>query len=180
MKTISKLILKLIGWKIKQSFQPSFAKYIIIQAPHTSNWDFVLGKLLGYSVGIYPKIFIKESLFFFPLGYLLKHLGGVPVSQSKKNNLVSEMAYQMSVNDKFALVLTPEGTRSYSPKWKKGFYYISKATQVPVVPFFIDYEKKIIGFDDQFELSDDVDADIEKLKIYFSQFKGKNPENGVR
>lgn len=180
MKYISKFILKLMGWEIDNTYLPTFNKFVAIQAPHTSNWDFVIGKLIGYSLEVYPKVFMKNALFFFPLGILLKKLGGIPVDKNIKGNLVSEIAYQIIANEKFSVAVTPEGTRSYNSDWRKGFYYIAKATNVPVVPFYIDYKNKIAGFDHPFELSDDVDADIAKLKIYFKQFTGRNPENGVR
>lgn len=180
MKLLARLILKLAGWKIDYNHIPTFRKSVVIQAPHTSNWDFIIGTLVGSVLNVSPKIFIKKSLFFFPLGFILKKLGGIPVDRKTKGNLVEEMAYQISIHDDFSVVIAPEGTRSYEPNWKKGFYYIAQATNVPIIPFYIDYKNKVTGFDRPFELSEDIDADIEKLKVYFKQFTGRNPENGIR
>ncbi|MFP5471543.1 MAG: 1-acyl-sn-glycerol-3-phosphate acyltransferase [Bacteroidia bacterium] len=155
-------------------------KCVIIQAPHTSNWDFIIGKMAAFAYGINIKIYIKHTLFFFPLGWILRKLGGLPINRNKRNHLVEEIAYEMIINDEFLVLLTPEGTRKYNPNWRKGFYYIAKAAQVPVIPAYMDYEKKIIGFTDAFPLSNDVDADIKKLKEFFKQYKGKHPQNGVR
>lgn len=180
MKLISKFIFWLLGWKLDKGLNPNIKKCVLIQAPHTSNWDFVIGKLASYQYNLKPKIFIKDSLFFFPLGSLLRTLGGLPVNRKTNNNTVQEIAYQLSVQDDLMVLLTPEGTRSHNPKWKKGFYYISKTSRAPIYLVHIDYAKKEIGFSKEFELSNNVDADIEKLKEYFKQFTGKNPENGVR
>ena len=180
MKFLSKFILTIFGWKLEQGPPTHLKKYVIIQAPHTSNWDFIVGRLAGYAYGIKPKIFIKNSLFFFPLGLILKKLGGMPVNRNQRNNLVEEIAYEMVVNDEISVLLTPEGTRKYSPNWKKGFYFIAKAARVPVIPVYMDYERKILGFADEFKLSNDVNHDVAELKKFYRQFKGKHPENGVR
>jgi 1-acyl-sn-glycerol-3-phosphate acyltransferase len=179
-KFISKILLRLFGWKLQQGVPKHIKKCVIIQAPHTSNWDFVIGKLAGYVFDVHPKIFIKKSVFFFPLGWMLKKMGGMPVDREKRNNIVEEIAYEMVVNDEFMVLLTPEGTRKYSPNWRRGFYYIAKAAQVPVIPVYICYEKKEIGFADPFPLSDNVENDIEKLKQFYRQFKGKHPHMGVK
>jgi len=169
-----------MGWKLEGVAPVHLKKCVIIQAPHTSNWDFVIGKMAAYVYGVNPKIFIKDTLFFFPLGWILKKLGGMPVDRKNRNNLVEEIAYEMVVQDEIMVLLTPEGTRKYNPNWKKGFYYIAKAAQVPVYPVYICYEKKEIGFTDAFPLSNDVEQDIAKLKEFYKQFKGKHPENGVK
>ena len=170
----------MLGWNLDNNIPKNIKKCVIVQAPHTSNWDFVIGKLAAYQFGIKPNIFIKKSLFFFPLGILLKKLGGIPVDRSSRNNIVEEIAYQLTIQDELLVLLTPEGTRSYNPNWKKGFYYIAKASRTPVIPAYIDFNKKRIGFTTEFELTDDVNADIETLKNYFRPFKGKYPENGIR
>jgi 1-acyl-sn-glycerol-3-phosphate acyltransferase len=180
LKTISKILLWLFGWKLKPGAPSHVKKCVIIQAPHTSNWDFIIGRLAGWVYGINPKIFIKQELFFFPLGWMLKKLGGMPIDRNSRKNIVEEIAYEMVVNEEIMVLLTPEGTRKYNPNWKRGFYYIAKAAQVPVYPVYICYEKKEIGFADPFPLSNNVEQDIEKLKQFYRQFKGKNPHWGVK
>lgn len=180
MKLIAKFVFWLWGWKVQENIPRHIKKCVIVMAQHTSNWDYVMGKLAGYIFDVNPKVLIKKSLFFFPLGLLLNKLGAVPVNRGKSSNLVKDLAEDFEKHDEFMVLFTPEGTRSYNPKWKKGFYFVAKAANVPVVPVYIDYERKKIGFTTEFEISEDADKDIEKLKTYFKQFKGKFPENGIR
>lgn len=180
MKGLSKLILWLAGWKLEENVPKHIKKCVLVHAQHTSNWDFVYGKLAGYVFEVKPRVLIKNTLFFFPLGVFLKSLGGLPVNRGKNNDLVKDLTKEFNSRDELMVLFTPEGTRSYSSKWKKGFYYLAKEANVPVIPVYIDFATKKIGFSTNFELSDNVDHDIEKLKTYFKQFKGKIPENGIK
>lgn len=107
-------------------------------------------------------------------------MGGIPVDRSKKSNLTYDLARIFQQYEHLAILFTPEGTRKYSPNWKKGFYYTAEAAHVPIVLGFIDYEKKIGGFGPIFEPSGNVDADLEKIKVFYKNKKGKYPEQGVK
>jgi 1-acyl-sn-glycerol-3-phosphate acyltransferase len=148
--------------------------------PHTSNWDFVLGKMAFISYGVKAKFLIKKELFFFPLGYLLKGMGGIPVDRSQRNNLTQRAKELFDQSETLFLVFTPEGTRRYSPNWKKGFYYIAQASEVPIYIAYVDYEKKIGGFHSLFQPTGDADQDILRIKDVLSRFQGRFPEQGVR
>jgi 1-acyl-sn-glycerol-3-phosphate acyltransferase len=179
MKYLVRFLLKLFGWKIDQHSPAGIDKCVIVVGPHTSNWDFVIGRMAFVMYGIKPKILIKKELFFPPLGWLLKAIGGIPVDR-KKNNNITDMAVKLfNENEKLFMVFTPEGTRSYNPNWKKGFYYIAIKANVPIYICYMDYEKKIGGFHSIFHPTGDVDKDIAYIKSIMGQFKGRFPKNGV-
>ena len=129
--------------------------------------------------GVKPKVLIKKDLFVPPLGWILKGLGGVPVDRKKNNNLTDYAVQLFKERDELFMIFTPEGTRSYNPNWKKGFYYIAIKAQVPIYIAYVDYERKMGGFHSLFTPTGDVDKDIEYIKSVLSQFKGKYPEKGV-
>lgn len=179
MKIFARLFFRMIGWDIDKKSPNGIDKCVVVMGPHTSNWDFVLGKMAFVSYGINAKYLIKKAAFFFPFGPLLKRMGGIPVDRSKKNNLTSIAADLFKNSDELFLVFTPEGTRSYSPKWKKGFYYIAVEAKVPICIAYVDYKNKKGGFHSVFHPSGDVDADILKIKKVLSQFEGRFPTMGV-
>ncbi|PJA07307.1 MAG: acyltransferase, partial [Flavobacteriales bacterium CG_4_10_14_0_2_um_filter_32_8] len=130
-KKLASFIFHSLGWKSVGEVPSDIKKYIIIGAPHTSNWDFFYGILFFLMKGIPLKFFIKKEWYFFPFNILLKSLGGIPVDRSKKENLTDQIADFFNQHEKLAILITPEGTRSYNPQWKKGFYYISQKTKAP-------------------------------------------------
>jgi 1-acyl-sn-glycerol-3-phosphate acyltransferase len=153
---------------------------VVVMGPHTSNWDFVIGKIAFAQYKVNARFLIKKDLFFFPLGFILKAMGGVPVDRKKNNNITDQAVKYFKDHEKCFMVFTPEGTRGYQPKWKKGFYYIAEQAHVPIYIGYIDYKRKIGGFHSLFEPTGDVDADIKYLKTVLSQYTGKVPENGIR
>ena len=173
-------ILKLLGWKIDPTTPTNVNKAVVVMGPHTSNWDFVIGKMAFSHYKVNGKFLIKKELFFFPLGWILKKMGGVPVDRKKKNNITQFAVELFQKHEKCFIVFTPEGTRSYNPNWKKGFYYIAQAANVPIYIGYIDYKRKMGGFHSIFTPTGDVDADIKYLKSVFAQYEGKIPENGIR
>lgn len=179
MRKFARFLLKLLGWKVDEQTPEGVKKCVIVVGPHTSNWDFIIGKLAFISYGVNAKFLIKKEAFFPGFGWLLKAMGGVPVDRSKNNNLTDTVVGYFNESESLYIVFTPEGTRSYSPKWKKGFYYIAMKAKVPIYIAYMDYSKKIGGFHSLFEPTGDVDKDIEYIKSVLSQFKGKYPENGI-
>ncbi len=179
MKYLVRFLLKLFGWKIDQHSPEGIDKCVIVVGPHTSNWDFIIGRMAFVMYGLRPKILIKKELFFPPLGWLMRAIGGIPVDRKKNNNITDLAVKLFNENEKLYMVFTPEGTRSYNPNWKKGFYYIAIKAKVPIYICYMDYEKKIGGFHSIFHPTGNVDADIAYIKSVMGQFKGKFPENGV-
>lgn len=167
---------RLMGWKSAIKVD-DFNKQILCAAPHTSNWDFIIGKLFYASIGRKTGFMMKKEWFFFPLGGLLRSMGGIPVDRSQKNSMVEQVVDLIKKSNKFSLAITPEATRSRNPHWKKGFYYIAMQANIPVVLVAIDYYTKTITAEKIIIPSGDIDKDMREIKLYYNQFKGKNPEN---
>jgi 1-acyl-sn-glycerol-3-phosphate acyltransferase len=179
MKYLARFIFWLNGWKIDPHTPAGVKKCVIVVGPHTSNWDFVWGRLAFVMYGVKPKVLIKKDLFFPPLGWILRGLGGVPVDRKRNNNLTEYAVQLFKERDELFMIFTPEGTRNYNPNWKKGFYHIATKAQVPIYIAYVDYEKKIGGFHSPFTPTGDVEKDITYIKSILSKFKGKYPEKGI-
>jgi len=174
---IYKFILTLFGWKFNNSMELLPEKAIIVQAPHTSIFDFIWGWLGLRSFGIKPKIVIKSEMFFFPLGLILKSMGAIPIKRGKKNNLSNFINQNITKHESFHLIITVEGTRKKTTRWKKGFWILSKETGLPVIYGFIDYKHKALGMKGCFDLTDNWDDDIKRLKKEYENVTAKYPDN---
>lgn len=172
------IFLRMMGWEIHGSM-PDLKKYIIVVAPHTSNWDFMIGVFTRKILGFNSRFVAKKELFIFPFGMFFKWMGGYPVDRKKHSNFVDMVVQIFKEEDEFIVAMTPEGTRSYNPNWKSGFYHIAKQAKVPIVTSAIDYSKKCIVFSEPFYPELSAEETIVELKKYFSQFVGKNPKDGV-
>ena len=179
MKKIAGFIFWILGWKIDDRPPDGLKKCVIVIGPHTSNWDFVLGRLAFFMYGVDAKFLIKKELFIPPLSWILRGLGGIPVDRSKRNNLTETALKYFKDKETMFIVFSPEGTRSYNPNWKKGFYYIAQKAEVPIYICYVDYSKKIGGFHSIFYPTGDVNADIDYIKSILKNYKGKFPEKGI-
>ena len=179
MKYIARLIFWIIGWKIDPNPPENIKKCVIAVGPHTSNWDFIIGRLAFFQYGVQGKFLIKKELFFFPLGIFLRSLGGIPVDRKRNSNMTDFAVNLFENSDSLYLVFTPEGTRKYNPNWKKGFYYIALKANVPIYVCYVDFATKTGGFHSLFHPTGNVDQDILEIKNRLSQFKGRFPENGI-
>lgn len=174
---ICSYIFKLMGWKARLNVKiPQQCVFVV--APHTSNWDFVIGELMYQAFGGDGKVnfLIKKDWFRFPFNHLFGPMGGVPVDRGHSNSLVSQLVEEFKKRPDMRLAITPEGTRKANARWKRGFYHIARMAEVPILLVFLDYENKVAGIDEIFEPTGDEEADIEYIKNYFTQFKAKNPE----
>lgn len=165
-----------MGWTVDVTEQHP-KKYIICLAPHTSNWDFIIGYLYSISAGIKSNFLMKKEWFFWPLGCMFKKMGGIPVWRSKQTSMTDNLAETANKADSFVLCITPEGTRSKNPDWKKGFYYIAHKAQVPILLYGLDYRKKLIQCTKTIIPNGDIEAQMREIKLYFKDYKGKIPEN---
>lgn len=175
MGTLCRFILRLIGWKIIGEL-PKDKKYMVIVAPHTSNWDLIIGLLGRFSVEVKMNFLAKHQLFFFPLGNLLKVLGGTPVDRSKKSNRVEQVVELYRQSDQLILAITPEGTRSPVTRWKEGFYHIASQAGIPIVMIGFDYSTKEIRIREPFWPSGDINKDFPLFSAYFKTIKGRYPK----
>lgn len=170
------LLYKKLGWtKCVTVAHPD--KFIICLAPHTSNWDFIIGQLYAQAEGFKINFLMKREWFLWPLGVIFRSLGGIPVWRSKHTSMTDNLAETAKTKDSFKLCITPEGTRSPNTEWKKGFYFIALKAEIPILLYGVDYEKKKIVCTDSFTPSGNIDEDMPKIKSYFKDFKGKKPEN---
>ncbi len=152
------------------------AKSIICLAPHTSNWDFLIGQLYANAEGMHSNFLMKKEWFLWPLGALFRKMGGIPVWRDKHTSMTDRLGIYAQKADRFQLCITPEGTRSLNPDWKKGFYYIALKAQLPILLYGVDYEKKLIQCTKSIFPSGNLEQDMQEIKMYFKDFKGKHPE----
>lgn len=174
---LSLLALRLTGWTIVGEMPKGLKKCVILAAPHTSNWDFVYGRLAYNVLGVPVKFLIKKESFQGPLGGLLKRLGGIPVDRGRSTNMVEQVARLFHKESELNVVITPEGTRKLAKTWKKGFYYIALKADVPIVMGFLDYAKKEAGFGPVIIPNGDFDKDYATITAFYEQKTAKFPEN---
>ena len=176
MSWISTFILKLLGWKVKLEL-PDVKKYMLIAAPHTSNWDFPLGILVKSSQKIKLNFLGKGALFESPFGWLFRALGGIPVYRKKKLNMVDQMVEQFNQREHMILAMSPEGTRSYLEYWHSGFYHIAHKAGVPIAMATLDFGNKMVKFTSGFIPTGDIQADMKLIRAFYAGVQGKIPEN---
>ncbi len=166
--------LTVFKWKTINNF-PKEPRYVVIAYPHTSNWDFPLGIFYIFSAGVPFRYMGKDALFKWPQKYLFKALGGFGVDRSKTTKLTTRMAQFINSQEKIALALAPEGTRSNSKYWRTGFYYIALEAKIPIAMAVLDFENREVGIKDSFMPTGDIDADMEIIKAFYKDVKGKYP-----
>ena len=176
LKNISKLALRLFGWKLAGKL-PELDKYVLIGAPHTSNWDSVFAFLGAGALGLRFKWVAKQSVFPGPLSPLLKFFGGIPIDRSVRSSVISRMVEIFNNRKKFVLGIMPEGTRSKTEYWKTGFYYIATGANLPIAFAFLDYGKKKVGIADLIlHPTGNIERDMNVIRNFYKDMKGKHTE----
>ncbi|MCB2221937.1 MAG: 1-acyl-sn-glycerol-3-phosphate acyltransferase [Bacteroidetes bacterium] len=176
MRFLAKFILRLWGWKVIGGIPADLKKCVVVVAPHTSMYDFVIGRLAWYALGLKVKFLIKKEMFAFPLGPFLKWMGGIPVDRGRSTKLVDYVADLFDQYESLYITITPEGTRRLNPKWKRGFYYIALKANVPVALGFLDYNTKQGGVDKIFTPSGDFEKDFKLVEDFYRGRGAKHPE----
>ena len=179
MKWISKLYLWIIGWKTGSTLPVTVKKCVLVAAPHTSNMDYPIALATLYAAGVRVRFLAKKSLFKFPLGFLMRLTGGLPVDRSKHSNTVEAMVHMFSTKEKLILMIPVEGTRSYVKEWKSGFYYTALGAGVPIALGYLDYGRKIAGFGELFYPTGNYQQDLELIQNYYRQFTARYPEKST-
>jgi len=169
-------ILKIIGWKAV-GCPIENARFVLIGAPHTSNWDFPLMLLVVLKLRLKVYWMGKHSLFPFPIGWFMKWLGGIPVDRSRAHNLVDQTVQEYQTNPEMIVLVPPEGTRSKVKEWKTGFYRIAANAGVPVLMGYVDASKKEAGLADFFHPTGDIEVDMPAIRAFYADKVGINPEN---
>lgn len=180
-KLLSKLFFKITGWKLNGNLMPDQRRSVMVAAPHTSNWDFIYARAAFYLMDAPIRFTIKKEFMRFPFGGLLRSMGAIPIDRSKNTRMVDAMIRIFDETpDDICVMVTPEGTRKYQPRWRRGFYYVAQGAGVPIVLGYLDYAKKEAGIGPSIVPSGDIEADMEKIMAFYRTKTGKFPEQGVR
>jgi 1-acyl-sn-glycerol-3-phosphate acyltransferase len=166
-------MLKITGWRAEGRL-PDVSKFVLIAAPHTSNWDFPIGVFTAFALRAKIYWMGKNTLFRWPFGVFFKWLGGIPVDRSRSNNMVLQTIRQFRDNERLIVAIPPSGTRKRVLKWKTGFYYIATGANVPIVLGFFNYPEKKAGFGPTYVPSGNIDSDMKEIRAFYSDIKGKH------
>jgi len=173
-------ILKLLGWRVEFNGLPTLQGMVVVY-PHTSNWDFPIGLLVKWAIGIPAQFWAKDSLFKFPLiGRWMRWVGGIAIDRSGPQGMVASVvdvyARHRQQNQLLWMAVAPEGTRSLTQGWKSGFYQVAFGAQVPVALVRFDWGRRTLSFVDFLNLTGDVDADYARMAKVFEGVQGCRPE----
>jgi len=175
---LSLCALKIIGWR-KSGQVPKLPKFVLIAAPHTSNWDFPVTLAIVFAFRMQLHWLGKESLFRWPFGILFRWLGGIPVNRSKSTDMVAQTIQTFKEKARLVMMLAPEGTRKKVRYWKTGFYHIATGANVPIVMGFLDYAKKAGGIGPILMPTGNIESDMEKIRAFYENIKGKVPDKSA-
>lgn len=175
-KLIGKIYLLFSRWQ-SEGERPTFPKYVLIAAPHTSNWDLSNMLSIGFTLGLRVRWLGKRALFRPPFGWLMRFLGGIEVDRSAPLNQVEQVVQVIAGSEHIALVIAPEGTRGRREFWKSGFYHIARQAGIPIVMGFLDYKRKRGGFGPTLFPSDDMQADMDQLREFYRAVTACRPDH---
>ena len=169
------LVMALTGWQVSGEF-PAHKKFVLIGAPHTSNWDFFLGLATIFIFRVKARWLGKDAMFVGPLGFLLRTFGGVAVDRSHPQGVVGQMANELKQADQLVIMLAPSGTRKKMPHWKSGFYHIAHQANVPIVCGSLDFKNKKTHIGLSFTPTGDIKKDMDRIRDYYKDSSAKKPE----
>ena len=170
-----RLMMRLTGWRFSGAL-PELPKFVIVVAPHTSNWDFLAGLWALFALDLRTDWFGKDSLFRPPMGTLMRLINGRPVRRDSPEGVVAEMAAVVRAEPQFVLTITPEGTRKAVDHWRSGFYRIAEAAGVPIVPVVFDWSRREIRITPPVFPSGDLDADVAAMQALYRPEMARHPE----
>jgi len=171
-RAVGRLLLRALRWRIDGEI-PNVPKFVLIVVPHTSNWDFVVGVVAKWALGIRVMFLGKDTLFRFPFGATMRALGGVPVDRSAHNDVVHGIVGEFARRDRMILALAPEGTRKRVERWRTGFYHIARGASVPILPVALNYGVRAIQIGALFSTTGDLERDVGELQRQFAGVNGK-------
>lgn len=175
MQKFMRALLRLLGWKLEGEL-PQLKKYVIIFAPHTSNWDFVLMLITRFCFKMDVAFLGKHTLFKPPFGWFFRWVGGIPVERSSKNDVVQQVVAEIKHRESIQLALAPEGTRSKKQYWKSGFYHIAVQAGVPIVFTCLDTKTKTIEVGEYIQPTGNIQSDMNKIRDFYKDKAGIKPE----
>ena len=171
----ARTLLRICGWRIEGS-RPTIDRYVLIAAPHTSNWDFVWLIMMAMALDMRISWLGKHTLFHGPAGVVMRKLGGIPVVRDSGGDYVKRLAERFADARQLALVIPAEGTRSMVDAWRSGFYHIARAAEVPVVLSFLDFPSRRGGIGPCVALTGDMAADMDRIRGFYEGITGKHPQ----
>lgn len=175
----SHALLRLAGWRIEGSL-PALPQFVVIMAPHTSNWDFPFCILTMFAVGLRITWYGKHTLFRFPVARLLRWFGGLPIDRSMPGGHIATAIAEFRARPQWVLGISPEGTRRRTDQWKLGFYHIAVGAGVPIVTLALDYRHRRLQIGDPFRPTGDLDADLAALAGHFQEEMARHPGRFAR
>ncbi len=181
LQRLGRFLLPIIRWQIEGQELLTDPQYVVVVAPHTSNWDLPIGLICAHAFGFFRGwrcgFMVKESATQWPLvGGLIRHFGGIPIRRQAAQDVVEQMVAIFSHTDRLLLAITPEGTRGRRDYWKTGFYRIALQARVPLALAFIDYKRHVAGVGKILMPSGNIEADFELLREFYAQVTAKFPE----
>jgi len=174
LRLLSRLFLLVTGWKVSGTL-PKERSFVMIAAPHTSNWDLPFMLTVSFALKVKPYWMGKEQIFKFPFKRLMMWMGGIPVDRSRSHNMVEYTAELMRNSEGLIVTVPPEGTRSKVKYWKTGFYHIAHLAKTPIVLGYLDYKKKVGGVGPAVYPTGDIENDMVEIKAFYQNISGKYP-----
>ncbi len=174
MRWICGIILKLMGWKLIATIPKESERCVLLFAPHTSAWDFVVGKLALIRLGLVSNFLIKKEAFWFPQNLIIKALGAIPVDRSNARNITDFSAQLFEKHPRLSLMIAPEGTRKRNDHWKRGFYVVAQKANVPIALSYMDWKTKVGGIGKIVIPSGDYEKDLKEIQDFYQGMQGKH------
>ena len=172
MRAFGRLALALLGWRVEGEI-PDLPKFVVAVAPHTSNWDFVVGAAAMFALDLRLSFIGKHTIFRWPLAGLLRWMGGIPVDRTSPHGVVGDAVRAFEGVDRRVLAIAPEGTRSRVERFKSGFLHIAREAKVPVLLASLDYAARTVRFGPLFEPGPDIDAELRRVEAFYAGVRGK-------
>jgi 1-acyl-sn-glycerol-3-phosphate acyltransferase len=174
-RATGRLLLFVLRWQIKGKVHNA-PKFVMILAPHTSIWDFYVGLAGMLAVGLHSSWLISSAYTWWPLGFFLRRLGGIPIYRNGSHNFVSQIVESFNNNERMMVTLFPEGTRKKVERWRTGFWYIASEAEIPIQLISFDYKKRVTECGPVIEPSNNIEADMKKIQEFYKNVQAKYPE----
>jgi 1-acyl-sn-glycerol-3-phosphate acyltransferase len=175
MHGLAKLLFRLSGWRTEGAVHQPM-RFVVIAAPHTSNWDAFIMVTAAYVYRVKLSWFVKDAAFFFPLGPIIRFFGGIPIDRTARRNVVGRAVEEFHQSERLILAVPPEATRKKSTSWKTGFYHIARRAGVPIVLGYVDYRRKVAGLGPAFTPTGDIEADFRVFEKFYAGVTPRFPE----
>ena len=174
MRAFGRGLLRLLRWRVDGEM-PNLPKFVVAVAPHTSNWDFVVGAAAMFALDLKIVFIGKHTLFVGPFGAVLRWMGGIPVDRSSPHGVVGDAVASFRGVERRILAITPQGTRRPVPHFKTGFLHIARGAGLPVLLAALDYEARVVRFGPTLDIGEDIDAERARIEAHFAPIRGRHP-----